>query len=358
MAIPVLDAHAVAQHILGLPAEADPTTLEILARSRFVRARWEPLKLPTASSGGRHGAQPEGDDDHGAGPAPTRALRLSRHSRAIGPYAVDRGVATETGLPLGVAYLIDAPAERGAKPTPLGGDRSGFRRAFPDGMPVRDEARVLAWALDVARRLGGSLRIAGPDGPGVLLTPEPAAAVDLTVWSDLWLHPDALLEVMRTAAPRAYLNLPSGRWYGPPPGTGERAVPGTEVLTPAQRGALHSAADEFDRAALEDPVPMISYGALVDLELDGMIALEVSGETTLPPVVAGLPWASEGAVAYRVRWEPVDLRDAESEHPSPSHRVARGRATPLVSAIARVVHSAVGGEVTDTMDFVVDPADL
>jgi hypothetical protein len=203
------------------------------------------------------------------------------------------------------------------------------------------------------------VRIAERDGtPGVLLTPEPAGAVDLTVWSDLWLDPDTAIAVMRQALPRAYLNLPSGRWYGPPPGTGEHVVPGAEVLTPGQRSALHAAAEEFDRAAMAEPAVMTAYGALADLELDGMIALEVSGETEPPPVVGSLPWVVQGAVAYRVRWEPLDLVDAEQERPSAIHRVARGRAAPLVAAVARAVHAAVGGEITDAMDFVVAPADL
>ena len=360
MPMPELDPAVGARHVLALPAEGRPDVLEILARSRFPRAAWEAADAArpgsprgAGSSGGRHAAG-------GAAASSTpRALRVSRHSRLIGPFGVGRGTAAELGLPAGVAYLLDVPVERGARPTPLGGDRLGLRRAFPEGLPVRDEERVLRWALDVARRLGGAVRVAERDGrPGALLAPEPAAAVDLTVWSDIWLDPDAAIAVMRRALPRAYLNLPSGRWYGPPPGTGERVVPGAEVLTGEQRSLLHAAADEFDRAAMAEPVPMTAFGALADLELDGMIALEVTGEETPPPVVGLLPWAARGAVAYRVRWEPADLADAEQERPSPAHRVARGRAAPLVVAVARAVHTAVGGEITDAMDFAINPADL
>ncbi len=334
-ALPALPATG-SHHVLALPEGAGPGVLEILATSRFPRAAW---------------------DDVADGEPP--ALRLSRHSRVVGPYGVDRDASLDLGLPAGVAYVVEAPAERGPRPTPLGGDRLGLRRAFPDGLPVRDEERVVRWAIDVARRLGGVLRVTQRDGtPGALLTPDPAAAVDLTVWSDLWLDPDSALTVMQQALPRAYLNLPTQRWPGPPRGIGEKAVPGAEVLTVEQRASLHEAADEFDRAAMADPAPMTGFGALAELGLDGIIALEISGETDLPPVVAALPWAGQGAVAYRVRWEPDDLADAESEHPSPAHRVARGRATPLVVALARAVHAAVGGEVTDAMDFVVDPADL
>lgn len=339
MPMPELDPAVGARHVLALPAEGGPEVVEILARSRFPRAAWEAAD-----------AVPSGVP---------RALRLSRHSRLLGPFGVGRGTAAELGLPVGVAYVVDAPVERGARPTPLGGDRLGLRRAFPGGLPVRDEERVLLWAIDVARRLGGAVRVAEKDGTlGALLAPEPAAAVDLTVWSDIWLDPDHAIAVMRQALPRAYLNLPSGRWYGPPPGTGERVVPGAEVLTGEQRSMLHAVADEFDRVAMTEPVAMTSFGALADLDLDGMIALEVTGEEAPPPVVGLLPWAARGAVAYRVRWEPSDLADAEQERPSPSHRVARGRAAPLVVAVARAVHAAVGGEITDAMDFAVNPTDL
>ncbi len=370
MALPPLD-RTDGHHVLALPADAVPSVVEILARSRFPRAQWEaadPGTGPTpgsatASTTGTSGAGTPDAGTPGTAATPAgggpRALRLSRHSRLLGPYGVDREIAADTGLPPGLAYLLEAPVERGNPPAPYGGDRLGLRRAFPAGLPVRDEERVLLWALDAARRLGGAVRIAERDGsPGALLSPEPAAAIDLTVWSDLWLDPDAALAVMRQAVPRAQLNLPSGRWYGPPSDIGASPAPGAGALTPEQRATLHAAADEFDRQAMENPEPMTAYGALADLELDGMLALEISGETTLPPVIAALPWASRGAVAYRVRWEPADLEDAEQERPSPMHRVARGRAAPMVVAVARAVHGAVGGEVTDAMDFVVDPADL
>jgi hypothetical protein len=154
------------------------------------------------------------------------------------------------------------------------------------------------------------------------------------------------------------LNLPTTPWGGPASGTGDRPAPGAERLDAEVRRALHRAADDHDIATLTEPPPMQGYGCLADLELDGIIALEVAGETTLPPVIAAVPWAAQGAVAYRVRWEPPDLEDANAERPSLQHRVARGRSLPLVVAVTRSVHAAVGGEITDEMDFVVDPADL
>jgi hypothetical protein len=335
-------------HLLALPGDVVHEEVQILASTRFPRSV---------------GATAEGSSRRDARrTSAPRTIQLSRLSSLVGPYGLDQAAARELGLPgaMGVVYALRAPVERGEPPWPESGDRNGFGRAFPAGLPVRDEARVLDWALAAARRLGGALRTApGPGGrPGTVLIPEPAAAVDLTVWSDVWLEPEQALAVMRQAVPRASLNMPGAVWQGPPPGVGERAVFGAEVLTAEQRAAIHAAADGFDRAALADPEPMRAYGALADLEADGLLALEVSGEPEPPSVIARLPWAGAGAVTYLVRWEPPDLDDLESEHPPTAHRVARSRVTPLVVAIARALHRTVGGEVTDMMGFIVDPADL
>lgn len=355
MALPPLDTveDLDTRHLLVLPAGIGSEQVEILATSRFPRAAWESVAAPpqVGARAPKVAAPPPG------------VLRLSRLTTLSGPYQVERSTATELGLPVSsaTAYVLDTPTERGAPPWPgAQGDRDGFARAFPDGLPVRDELRMLEWAVAVARRLAGAVRIAtGPDGqPPAVLTPDPAAAVDLTVWSDLWLDPDAALAVMRQAIPRAYLNLPRSSWKGPATGPDSRTVPGADPLTDEQRRYLHAEADAYDRAMLEEPLPMESYGLLADLDLDGFIALEIGGESDPPPVVAGLPWATNGAVAYRVRWEPVDEADLEAERAPLAHRVARGRATPLVVAVAKAVHAKVGGEVTDMMGFVVDPADL
>ena len=335
-------------HLLALPGDVLHEEVQVLAWTRFPRS----VAVP---------GEPTRRESRSAA-AGARTIQLSRLSALVGPYGLDQDSARGLGLPAatGIVYVLRAPVERGEPPWPESGDRDGFGRAFPSGLPVRDEARVLDWALAVARRLGGALRTApGPgDRPGNLLVPEPAAAVDLTVWSEVWLEPEDALAVMRQAVPRASLNLPGAAWQGPPPGVGERAVVGAEVLTSEQRAAIHAAADAYDLAALANPEPMRAYGAVADLDADGLLALEVRGEPAPPPVIAGLPWAGRGAVTYLVRWEPPDLDDLESELPPTAHRVARSRVTPLVVAITRALHRTVGGEVTDMMGFIVDPADL
>nr|WP_297428008.1 hypothetical protein [uncultured Actinotalea sp.] len=350
MALPSLDPddpQVRGHHLLLLPEDVGYDEVEVLAVSRFPHAHWETAPGIVPSRPGR--------GSRATPPAPG-TLRLSRHSTVVGPFGVEPGAATALGAPTTarLAYRLHAPVERGPAPLQEGGDRDGLRRAFPAGLPVRDEERTLGWLVAAARRLGGAVRTS----TGTVLVPDPAAAVDLTVWTDIWLEPEAALAVLRRVLPQATLNLPTTGWAGPPPGTGQRAVVGGDALDDEQRRALHAAADDHDIATLTQPPPMTAYGCLADLEIDGMLALEVSGETTLPPVIAAVPWAAAGAVAYRVRWEPPDVEELHAERPTLPHRVARGRALPVVSAVARAVHGAVGGEVTDEMEFVVDPEDL
>lgn len=352
MPFPPLDPTVLTGHLLALPAEATAADLALLAASRFPRAVWE---VEPSAAAPRH---------TGGARAPRRTvpepgvLRLSRHTVLRGPYEIDRDTAVTLGLPMTTAtgYVVDGIAERGNPPGPWGGDRLGLRRAFPQGLPVRDEGRAVDWLIAAARRLAGAVRIAphGDTGPA-LLTPEPDAAVDLTVWTTTWLEPETALAIVRRTLPRAVPNLPRP-WTGPPEGTGTTPVKGAEVLTPEQRAAVHAAADEYDLAALADPAPLPAYGAYADQGIDGVVALEVTGHTALPPVVAAQEWAAAGAVAYAVTWMPEYEEDLEEERASVGHRVARARAAGLVAAIARDLHVQVGGLVTDMMGFMADPA--
>jgi len=231
----------------------------------------------------------------------TGTLRLSRHSTITGPYAVDRGTGMETGLPAGMAYLIDAPVERGdGARGPGAGTATGSAGRSRTALPVRDEARVLDWAIAVARRLGGVLRV-GPGAGGetwVLLTPDPSAAVDLDgVERAVGSTPRPPSRSWSQVLPRAYLNLsglPVGRatprHRRPARGGGPRCSRQSSGPGAPRSGRLR-------HRSAEEPCAHARVRRVADLALDGMVALEVSGETTLPPVVKSHPWAVHGAVA-------------------------------------------------------------
>ena len=141
---------------------------------------------------------------------------------------------------------------------------------------------------------------------------------------------------------------------------GARLAPLRErgVQDERERRHLMDEASAFDELMLAAPPLPEGFGVLVDLDVDGVVAVEVSAAETLPPLIAPLPWAQKGVVAYRIHWEPPDVEELERERPSHPHRVARSRAVPMVQAIARALLAHVGGEVVDEADFLVDPADL
>jgi hypothetical protein len=367
--LPVHDPELRTRHLLALPDGIGSDELEVLAISRFPAAAWEtPPGVPQQRTGGARGVRNVG--------ASIGVLRVSRMSTLIGPYSVTAADAVSLGLPAATTTVYDVrcPRERGEPPYP-GGDRDGLKRAFADAMPVREEERVLLWLVAVARRLGGAIRTGEK---GVVLHPDLDATIDLTVFTDRWLEPDELLAVVQHVVPRARLAMEGVPWRGPASDAGRRAAAGLAALGVPEPGGsglrkalerhgvsdelrrrhLAAEADAFDGAVLSAPVVLEGYGALVDLGVDGTIAIEVGGEEALPPLLRGLPWAAGGALAYRVRWEPTDVEELELERPSFAHRVARGRAMPHVHSVARALQAVVGGEIADAAEFLVNPIDL
>jgi hypothetical protein len=331
-------------HLLALPPGPGPDDLGVLAASRFAAARWE---------------EPEPRLVRAAAGAPLGVLRLGRLSRLVGPYGVDATVAAALGLPpsAATAWLLDCPVERGERPYP-GGDRDGLKRGFPDGLPVREEERSVQWLVAAARRLGGSVRVGRS---GILLTPDPAAMVDLVLYTDRWLEPDEALATVRQVVRRARPSGAGDRYLGStrPQDPRLRAHLGRHgVHDEQERARLAAEATAYDQYMLSHPQSETGYGIEADLDVDGILAVEVAGQDEVPLVLGSLPWARSGVVAYRVRWEPEDLVDLESERPSFAHRVARGRAAPQVRGVVRVLHAVLGGAILDEAEFPVDPSGL
>ncbi|MEP7762703.1 hypothetical protein [Sanguibacter sp. 25GB23B1] len=348
--MPATSAHPIAdlyvRHLLGVGDDVDPSEVETLALSRFPAARWEiaPTEEPT----------PEGVR------LVPGVLRLSRHTVVSGPYAptVDDGSALGFDHTVAMVFDVLCPRERGPAPFRGGGDRDGLARIFAAGSPVREEWRVALWLVAVGRRLGGSVRFEVGDGEPSIVTPDPAVAVDVTVYSDVWLDPEAALAVCRTADRRSELATTGVPWEGPPSTTG--TVPALEdsPLTPEQLRALHERADAFDIAALTSPPPLTGYGVHVDLGKDGIVSVEVGGVEQVPLTLKDVEWAKDGAVTYVVRWTPENLEDWQRERPSFDLKISRTRASGVVARLARALFEAVGGEVADQDDFLVDPEDV
>lgn len=374
MSAPRLPKGLKSQHLLVLPEDVGDDEVEVLAVSRFPQARWEEGEIPQPRGIMGPMTAALGIRTVNANMTPARTLRIARLSTLTGPYAVEADDAVSLGLPSWstYAYVVVAPRERGAKPYP-GGDRDGLKRSFPEGMPVREEERVLQWVIAAARRLGGALRIGDN---GIVLVPDIDGAIDLTVYSDRWLEPDETLAAVQQVHPRARLSEAAGTWDGPLPGAGRDSQPrpgwvaevgGSGLRDALERYGVQDAAERqhlmdessaYDELMMAAPPPAEAFGVLVDLEHDGILSVEAAAESELPPMLRGLPWTTRGIVAYRVHWEPRFIEELEAERPSFEHRVARSRAAPQVQALARAIHAAVGGEIADEADFLVDPEDV
>lgn len=317
-----------AHHALVVSDDVSAAEIEALALSRYPRAMWESLNM----------------------------LRLTRHSAIHGPFEVEERVYRSLGIDRAFTqlYIVECPKDRSEPPFAAGGgDRDGISRAFPDGLPYREEGRIVEWLVAVARRLQGALRIAGS---GAILQPDPLASVDLFVHSDLWLNPQASLTTVRSVLVHAELAPTAYHWKGPVIGM----VPpeGTEGLSDEERWGVHAAADAYDVATLAGEQTIEVYGIDVDLGLDGGLSVEIGGNSEPPKVLNNVDWAQGGVVTYSVQWNPPDDVQLFREAPTPEHVASRRHVIPVVGAVAAALHSQCGGEITDIDGFLVSAADL
>ncbi|PJI93738.1 hypothetical protein [Luteimicrobium subarcticum] len=342
-----------ARHLLGVSDEVRPDEVETLAVSRFPEARWEvaPVGIDLISP-----------PDRWARTGEPGVLRLTPTTVLIGPCSPWFSDGLGSGLPEETAYAFDVACvrERGEPPYPGGGDRDGLNRAFPVGLPVATEGEVVTWLVAAARRLCGAVRfdVGGSVSRDVVVAPDPDATVDLVVFTDVWLDPEAAQALVREVEPSASLALDGVEWGGPPQAVYELAERGALPLTQPQVAAIQAEADARDMAALSQPMSLDGYALVVDLGQDGVVVVEAGADPLVPPVLAGLPWTLNGAITYRVRWEPPDLEASQQEQPPLGHVLARGRALPVVVGVASALHAAVGGEIADEDGFLVEPVDL
>lgn len=366
------------RHVLALPPNVVPDELEVLAVSRFGRASWD-QETPEEKKP-RTGILPAVTAALGIRKvAPVMArLRLGRRTALVGPYQLTTVSAVALGLPASsdTAWLAEGPRERGEPPFPGTGDREGLARAFPEGLPIREEERVVLWLIAAARRLGGAVRV---NDTGVVLTPDPDGAVDLSLLTTRWPSAQEVLTQVRRAAPRARLagDGYDHSWSFDPHTTGTarlterqgrhlRGAPLEETdRTPDPFGrhsnverrqeALRAEAEAYEELMSE---PTDLFGVEVDLGLDGMLEVVPEPLAEPPTVLRAAPWAAAGVTALRVRWYPHDTDELYLERPSTAHRVARGRAVALVNSVAVALWEAFDGEIADESDFLIHVDDL
>jgi len=385
-----------ARHLLAVDQPIPVPLLEKFVLAQFHAPRWI--------------VPPRGYTSHGVpatriAPSGTSAtLALTRHTTLSGPYRDSDGWSQR------VVYDVVCPRERWDDPPFTGGgDKDGLARAFPRGLPNREEERVVNWLIAAARRLGGSVKVdVGNAGlptnyVEVILSPGPQRNVDRVVFSRRLLDPQQVLALVHDVLPQAELATSGADYLGPDPTLRRGQLPAGVELTGFDEfdlADLHEAADAYDMAVLrEDPGPD-GYAILADLGPDGQLEIEVAGETALPEAVlhasgamgegvdaaagghamprgvgaagatsdgvdaavgghamprgVGAAGADEGWIAYRTRWIPADLVEANWEFPHSLFVATADRVQTTSHTIASAIARAAGGVLLDQSDLPFD----
>ncbi|GAA4283574.1 hypothetical protein GCM10022261_11050 [Brevibacterium daeguense] len=282
--------------------------------------------------------------------------RLTRHSRLHGPMFVPGAARVDLGLPDWATRVFSLVCPRDREPAPPPAwfaDPDGLHEFFPEGLPNREEGRSLDLLIALARRLHLTVRLAdepvdplaltspaasrsaleaAAEAPARLLTPDPAAHVDIFVYSPYWLEPDVLLERMHAVDSSA---------AEPAPISPEQLERVAHLIDPSEQAS---------RDGYSVEVPLRTLGPRA-----GLIEIGVILEEVLPRAVARI---SEGPlVLYHLRWI-----DSEQQRylPELDDELARIRVAAglRLERLAGEVVRLTSGTAVDEDGFLVSPHQL
>jgi hypothetical protein len=150
-----------------------------------------------------------------------------------------------------------------------------------------------------------------------VLRPDPAASVDLSLFSANALTPGELLTMLRSIIANAEL----------------------EAESTSSNGS-------------------VQYQLVARTTYDGALVAHVEHVDRVPRSLGALEWRTYGPFAYHCAWLPQDPYELQIEQPSGVHAIARSRMRGLVARLAVIVQGRIGGAVVDDGGFVVSPAEL
>lgn len=312
----VIPAEHASGHILILPSTNGPVAVSELAAAWFSEVTW--LREPSRASGTRRMA---GSRFRGMAQPDSLVpgvMRLGEAHVATGPFEVGEAHLAELPIPAAKAeaYSIargDGLRDvRGAAPTSYD-DRDGIARAFPHALPQGEELRIVQWMVAAARKTGGGVLA---DGRQPLL-PDPAASVNLSLYSAHALQPTDVLPMLRSFIATADVSA--------------------EQVTP-------------------DGSPR--YTLAGSTAYDGSIVVDVERVDRVPRALGALDWRSYGPFAYRLTWMPADPYELELEHGSGLHVIARARMRVSLARLAVSLHGRIAGIIVDDGGFIATPEEL
>lgn len=257
---------ARAYHFLAVPLDVTPADLEALAISTWNEAAW-------------------------LGPG---VLRLLEGVTLEGPWQLDSEIAKSLGVPREnpQVWLLRCPPRRGIAPLPEVAVFDEWARAFPDGMPVGVEQKVLHVLRRMARRLSGSIRIAGS---GYIVHPDPDSAVGLRVFSDEWIPPEEMRSLLAPHVPNLFTPQPDPVAFGAP------------------------------------------YALIAPVGSKSQVLFGVRQDTFRPRALRWDMWAKGTLFLYEIVWAPPeDLHDLEVR-PTRAGRLERTKVSKLIETAAAVL---------------------
>ena len=294
-------------------------------------------------------------------------LQIVAGAVLLGPWWIGDEERADLGLPAWVSQVmvLSVPRQR-AYLEPALAATDPLLSLFNDGGPTGLEAAALHALRPIARRLAGAIRVVDT---GQIFTPDPHAYIGVSLYSPIWLTPDAVQVVLDdvTSDQRDGFEVANRQLFESqeiPRITGEmnfnirqleelEARLGPHAIEEARRLAAEAAAlppsvprAEVDHYSLFLPVSQAHPGW-------GQIQVYVAGARDLPVALLGEQWANDGVIRYDVRWQPRKMADAFSENLPRVRRRERTAAAAMIDAIAAKLVEAAGGTVVDDSGFIV-----
>ncbi len=214
----------------------------------------------------------------------------------------------------------------------------------------------------IARRLAGGIRVADNSQ---IVVPDPERSTMLTVYSPVWLTPEAAEVLLKPFGPGVVSGLrvadeaPSGTGPSPEETESVLEVVGAEAMDAAWSIARQDAERLVEQ---DEDQELDGYGVVVPVDASrpgwGHVELRVRGVDGMPLAVWGESWATgEGVIRYVLTWHPLSEADAFAETLEPQRATERRAARDLIEQAATVVLGAVGGVVVDDAGFLVSLID-
>ena len=336
----LLPASLTGEHLLFFPADVSADEVEALAVSLWEDAGW-------LSPG---------------------ILGLGADSSLTGPWALDREMKRNLGLPASAHSAYSVQCRRDRQAVPVGTPPEFLSPLFEGVTPVGDEYETIYNLTHIARRLGGGVR----SDLGKVFEPDPDANVNLTVYAPTWLPANDMIRQLHQQFPG--IRRVDGKPTTP---TNLGAALKSRVtrrqieaagITADQLSQIMRNAERFDAAArAQTPtfettnVPLalgVRAGAdtspyMLEVTTDCSIVIEAYQGPQLPVALRWEDWATGPVAAYEIRWEPSNPQRAYGRTVPRQLRIERMNATTEIEAIAGNLLSRVDGAAIDESGFIV-----